>query len=119
VDLHLGEEETGISVSQTRLVSLHQFDRDTGIHERTHRIREFARQWIALIVVGSLAFIVVCSFISLWKVPHPSIDEVIKIIEAIISPVIGIVGAVTGFYFGESQRVQQSSQRTNDVTSGV
>jgi len=73
--------------------------------------REGARQWIALMVVSALAFIVISSFVSLWVYGAKSIDDVVKVIEAVTSPVIGIVGAVTGFYFGESQKTASSTDR--------
>ena len=64
--------------------------------------REFARQWVALLIVGSLTIIVIGSFVLVWlKGAASSIDDIIKLIQALIGPVVGIVGAVTGFYFGE------------------
>jgi hypothetical protein len=69
------------------------------IEEHLLKIREDARNKIALMIVGSLCGIVLFSFITLW-VGKP-IADIKEILEILISPVIGIVGAVTGFYFGE------------------
>nr|WP_294505811.1 hypothetical protein [uncultured Rhodopila sp.] len=68
--------------------------------------REDVRWYIALIIVLSLAFIVVASFVSLWVRGETPVDEVVKVIGAITAPVIGIVGAVTGFYFSESRNIR-------------
>lgn len=70
----------------------------------TARRIEVSRQVIAYLIVGALLFTVVSSFITLWAKSSPlSSDDIVKVIQAIISPVIGIVGAVTGFYFGEKR----------------
>jgi hypothetical protein len=66
--------------------------------------REGARWWIAFVIVMLLAFIVVASFASLWWRGSTSVDDIVKVISPIIGPVIGIVGAVTGFYFSESKK---------------
>jgi hypothetical protein len=68
--------------------------------------REDARWYIALIIVLLLAFIVIASFVSLWARGNTPVDDVVKVIGAIIGPVIGIVGAVTGFYFSESRNIR-------------
>jgi hypothetical protein len=74
--------------------------------------QEDARTWIAFIIVGSMAFIVFATFLLLWL--HfdmiKTADDLTKLIQAVLSPVVGIVGAVTGFYFGS----RQAQQMTND-----
>jgi uncharacterized membrane protein (DUF485 family) len=67
--------------------------------------REDARWYIALIIVLSLAFIVIASFVSLWLRGETPVDDVVKVIGAITAPVISIVGAMTGFYFSESRNI--------------
>jgi hypothetical protein len=70
--------------------------------------REDARTAISLMIVGTFAFIIAGAFVLFFRVPNPSADEIVKFCQALIGPVAGIVGAVTGFYFGASQ-AQRSS----------
>lgn len=65
--------------------------------------REDTRSTIAILIVVSLPVIVAASFLTLWFFSQVSIDGLLKIVGAIMSPVIGLVGAVTGFYFSESK----------------
>jgi hypothetical protein len=70
----------------------------------TERMREDARTRIAYIIVGSLAFIVLATFATIWlHAEIKSADDIVKIVQAVLSPVAGIVGAVMGFYFGARQ----------------
>src|SRR5215469_9174626 len=67
--------------------------------------RESARQLVSVIIVSALLFIVVASFIVLVILvfksdPSPSIADLRQLLEVLLAPVVGIVGAVTGFYFG-------------------
>jgi hypothetical protein len=71
--------------------------------------REDARTAISLVIVGSFAFIIAAAFVVfVWRAPNPSVDDIVKFCQVLISPVAGIVGAVTGFYFGATQ-AQRSS----------
>jgi hypothetical protein len=38
-----------------------------------------------------------------WHTEIKSADDIVKIVQAVLSPVAGIVGAVMGFYFGALQ----------------
>ncbi len=65
--------------------------------------RERLRGVIAISLVGLLVGIVVMTFISLatgW-VAFPDVKGVL---DLVLAPVIGLVGAVTGFYFGERSK---------------
>ncbi len=86
-------------------ISLSAVERDLSVRKLAVR-REDARSRLSTIIVGSLGAIVVFSFLSLWIAWFTNHDsgDVVKVIEVILSPVIGIVGAVSGFYFGEKQR---------------
>jgi hypothetical protein len=78
------------------------------------RRREDARSRISFVIVGSLGAIVACSFVSVWLAWFTGHDvaDVEKIIQVLLSPVVGIVGAVTGFYFGEKQA--ETQRRADD-----
>ena len=85
-DVSLSKRAAGISASVSEKLALQQED---------------SRSSIALLIVGSLAFIVVAAFVTLWtRGKQTSIDDITRLVQALIGPVAGIVGAVTGFYFG-------------------
>jgi cytochrome bd-type quinol oxidase subunit 2 len=107
-------EDAAISATSGTVISLNTAGASLTVSEQTERKREYARQVLAIIVVSSLAFIVIASFASLWLCGTKNVDDVVKVIEAVISPVVGIVGAVTGFYFGESRTSTRPAEVTND-----
>jgi hypothetical protein len=68
--------------------------------------REWARSAIALTLVGVLAGIVILAFayvlISLFLLKAFRDMEALKtLLQILFTPVVGLVGAATGFYFGE------------------
>jgi hypothetical protein len=65
------------------------------------RQRESIRGVVAALLLGLLCFIVIASFLSYWLdvVEQDALEGLLTIIFA---PVIGLVGAATGFYFGGS-----------------
>jgi type II secretory pathway component PulM len=74
------------------------------VTQRTVELRqEDARTRIALLIVGAFAIIVVVAILAIWVPTARSVDEIVKIIQTVLSPLVGIVGAVTGFYFGARQ----------------
>jgi hypothetical protein len=75
------------------------------LHQQSIEVqREDARMMISLLVIGAFVFIIVAAFaLFSWRAPNPTADDIIKFCQALIGPVAGIVGAVTGFYFGASQ----------------
>jgi len=67
--------------------------------------REGARQMVSVIIVSTLLIIIVASFGILFMIclntkPPPTTKDLREVLEVMLAPVIGIVGAVTGFYFG-------------------
>ena len=52
-------------------------------------------------MVLSLFLIVFLSFVSLWCIKDFQFADLKELLHILIPPVIGIVGAVSGFYFGE------------------
>jgi hypothetical protein len=64
------------------------------------RPREIMRGVIAAALIFLLAVTVIGPWAAMaWK--WMTIDELEKMLCALIAPVVGLVGAVTGFYFGE------------------
>lgn len=88
----------GTAPSATAQSLSEQADLHFGVPEAAKQFEE-SRLWIALIIVGSMAFIVVASFALIYSC-RDKIDDVIKLVQLLIAPVIGVVGAVTGFYYG-------------------
>jgi len=80
---------------------------DLGKIEQVSRLRENARGRIALWIVGSLFAIVLLSYLVftllVFSGTPPTFDNLKDLTEALVAPVVGIVGAVTGFYFGEKR----------------
>jgi uncharacterized membrane protein len=69
-------------------------------------MREWARQWVAIIIVSCLALTVLMSFSVLFYMVYlnkATIGDAKDVISLVVGPVIGIVGAVTGFYFSKMQ----------------
>jgi hypothetical protein len=62
--------------------------------------REKLRGWIALILVGLLVAVVVFAFLTLWFGEAAHQSDLKALLDLIIAPIVGVVGAVTGFYFG-------------------
>ena len=65
--------------------------------------REKKRGLIALSLVAILCASVVLSFLFVFIFGKEDIEAIKAILEIIFAPIVGLVGAVTGFYFGEKQ----------------
>jgi hypothetical protein len=65
--------------------------------------REKIRGRIAQGLLFTLVGIVAGIFLTVW-LKLASLDDVLKLVAAVLTPVIGVFGAVTGFYFGSSRR---------------
>jgi hypothetical protein len=61
--------------------------------------QERVRGKIALYLLALLAGVVVASFVFMWVNPD-RIDAMKTLLEIVFSPLIALVGAATGFYFG-------------------
>jgi hypothetical protein len=60
--------------------------------------RERLRGWIAIGLLGMLALVLLCSFVSLWlKIDNESLRNVLTIL---VGPLVALVSAATGFYYG-------------------
>ena len=68
--------------------------------------REQKRGLIALILVSALCGIIVLAFAYAALMPSSTATtEALKsLLEIVFAPIVGLVGAVTGFYIGEKSR---------------
>jgi hypothetical protein len=68
--------------------------------------REKKRGLIALVLVAALCGIIVLAFAFVFVMPvtTTNIEALKSVLEIIFAPIVGLVGAVTGFYFGEKSR---------------
>jgi hypothetical protein len=73
---------------------LRQFKR-----ERDRRV-DLVRAMIGLLLLVMLAFAIVAPWISVW-VDADFFDEVKELFPLVTTPLIGLIGAAMGFYFGE------------------
>ncbi len=62
--------------------------------------REKLRGKIALILVSLLVGIVLMAFFTLWFAAPEKVSKLKEVLDLVVAPIVGIVGAVTGFYFG-------------------
>jgi hypothetical protein len=64
--------------------------------------REKKRGVIALVLVSALCGVVVLAFACIFLVPAANIELLKSVLDIVFAPIVGLVGAVTGFYFGEN-----------------
>ncbi len=58
-----------------------------------------ARRWIAFILLGLLIFICLSAFLIILILPS-HIESAFQVLQIIFTPVIALVSAATGFYYG-------------------
>lgn len=63
------------------------------------RDSEKMRGAIAIVLLSILAAVILFAFIGLWTM-RITIDDTRVILELLFAPLVGLVGAVTGFYYG-------------------
>ena len=83
------------------------------------KARERVRGWLALGLIGLLSFVLVATYaylmiLSLYFAAELSADDLSALIPMVgttlLTPLVGLIGAVTGFYFGGLTAVQAASQ---------
>lgn len=90
-------------MTESTKISLTELAKNTSVTERSiNAKREDARAGIAYLIIGCFSVVIVASFLLFFYRGETPVDDVLKIVQAVIAPVIGIVGAVTGFYFSSS-----------------
>ncbi len=66
------------------------------------RARESVRGIIALSLIALLAAVIIASFVLLWI--HPDrVGELHSLLGLVFAPLIALVGAATGYYFGSHE----------------
>lgn len=65
------------------------------------RDQEKVRGWFAYIVLAMFVFVVLTAMASAIFASKDAWAQVAAALGLILSPVVGLVGAVTGFYYGE------------------
>jgi cytochrome bd-type quinol oxidase subunit 2 len=105
-----GPDQQPVSlVKVATATKLDQLD-ELSLRERsTELARESSRKLIAYMIVGCFVITITFSFVAFWTRGTASVDEVVKLVQAVIAPVVAIVGAVTGFYFSSAANNQKSS----------
>jgi hypothetical protein len=68
--------------------------------KKTNRWDDAARVGLAFILVGLLAFVVIVTTIAVVTGKASQETTVDAYLKVVLSPIIGIVGSVVGFYFG-------------------
>jgi hypothetical protein len=67
---------------------------------------EGRREWVRSALAGALIlllfFVVVITFVGALASADP-MSNLRSVLEIVLAPIIGLVGAVTGFYFGEKK----------------
>jgi hypothetical protein len=66
--------------------------------------REKLRGKIALVLVVILGFIVVSAVVFVFINPVNGLGAMKPVLDVLLAPIVGLVGAVTGFYFGEKAK---------------
>lgn len=61
--------------------------------------RERMRGWIAVALLAILAVIVLISLLTVAFHWAPT-DDLVRVLGLLFAPIVGLVGAATGFYFG-------------------
>ncbi len=96
--------------------------------EETERGRERTRGRIAYLLIGTLVAIVVATFLYIiWLSQRTSArlstNDLINVMQSVgttlLAPLVGLIGAVIGFYFGGQTAVQAANQATQAASLGA
>ncbi len=73
---------------------------------------------IAIALLAILAFIIIAPFV-IRSFGWTSLPDLEKLLTIIFAPIIGLVGAVTGFYYGERSAEQSAERSAERSASGT
>ena len=98
-----------------------------GTTQDAETARERMRGRLAIALVLTLIVVVVATFGYLLMLSRNfgelTTDDLIAVIPMVgttlLTPLVGLIGAVTGFYYGGQTAVQAASQATNATTQGA
>jgi hypothetical protein len=95
--------------------------------EQTERTREKTRGRIAYALIGTLVVIVVGTFAYIlflsFRLSELSTENLMTIMQnvgtTLLAPLVGLIGAVIGFYYGGQTAVQAANQATQAASQGA
>lgn len=104
----LEEDFTKIESENSELTNDYVPQNDFSMEKYDPRPQEdTARRVIAYVLLGMLAGVLLFSFVSLIiaqvKSNKEDVDSLIKVLQIILSPLIALVSAATGFYYGSKK----------------
>jgi hypothetical protein len=96
-------EDEGSQSSDEELIDLGAFALDGSPFELRSRPVEDTRALIAFSLLALLAG-VVAALLLLLAFRRISVDEMVRLMGVMLAPLVGLVGAATGYYYGRSNR---------------
>ena len=77
--------------------------------------RDTARARITYWLLALLTFLVICTFAAMYLVldTKPTFEQLKVMIELLLGPLVALVSAATGFYFGAGSIRNNGSSRTD------
>jgi CHASE3 domain sensor protein len=102
---------------EEREITLRERDQAQEVSERD---REATRRRIAYILIGTLVIVILASFVYIiWgtlRASELTLDALTSMIQTIgttlLAPLVGLIGAVVGFYYGGQTAVQGAQTAT-------
>jgi hypothetical protein len=81
-------------------------------------LREALRRRIAIVLVFTLIFVVVTTFAYIWWLAAPGAAKTnIPVwVSTLLTPLVGLIGAIIGFYYGGQTAVSAASQAATSAT---
>lgn len=82
-------------------------DYEARLSDPIEQMREKARYVIAYLLIAALFLIMTCSFgwlIAYCRADGCKVADVKDVVEIFVTPLVGLIGAVIGFYFGTEKK---------------
>ncbi|HEY2638695.1 MAG TPA: hypothetical protein VGI66_02250 [Streptosporangiaceae bacterium] len=114
--MSIPDESAQISAGDSVEIDVPPFAEVTPSKRPTEERREIWRGWLALLLMGLLSLLAIgLVVVTVWFVRPFTMQAASLLIAGIFGPIIGLVGTVVGFYFGQesvSQRDESGSGAT-------